>query len=127
MITDETAVRGLIQQWMEASARGDYDALERLMHPEIVFLTSGNPPMGRDAFRDAFLNLVKVMQLEGTTYIRDVEVSGDLAYACTWIEVRMVPLSGAPPLERKGYALSVYKRNPEGAWQLWRDANLMLD
>lgn len=124
--SDEQAIRDLVQQWTAASERGDYAAIERMMHPEIVFLTAGNEPMGREQFREGFLNIVKTMQFEGTAETREVEVSGDLAYAWNWINVRIKGTADDVSIERKGHVLSVYKRNAEGQWQLWRDANLML-
>jgi uncharacterized protein (TIGR02246 family) len=123
---DEQAIRKVIAEWIEASARGDYAAIEPLMHPGIIFLTAGNEPRGREQFQEGFLNIVKTMRLESTSEVREIEISGDLAYAWCWVQVRLASTSDDVNVERKGNVLSVYKRNAEGRWQLWRDANLML-
>ena len=89
MNRDEQAVRELVQEWAEASMAGDYLALEKMMHPSIVFLTPGAEPMTLDTFRENFLNVVKTMHLECIADTREVEVSGDLAYAWNWLSVRL--------------------------------------
>lgn len=125
MNTDEQAIRDLVQDWADASTAGDYLTLEKLMHPGIVFLTPGGEPMTLDAFRENYLKVVKTMHLECTADTREIEVSGDLAYAWNRISVRLRGASEDIAAAREGFALSVYKRNAEGHWQLWRDANLV--
>lgn len=125
MNADEQAIRALIQEWAEASMAGDYLALERMMHPGVVFLTPGTEAMTLDAFRENFLNVVKSMQLECVVDTREIEVSGDFAYAWNWISVRLRGVSEDVSAARHGFALSIYKRSAAGSWQLWRDANLI--
>lgn len=125
MNADGQAIRGLIASWAHASETGDLAALESLMDPEVLFLTPGNEPMTHDAFRARFESAIKAVRIECRPEVREVEVSGDLAYAWSWLEVKMQPASGEA-IERKGYVLSVFKRRPGEHWKLWRDANLLL-
>ena len=125
MTTDELAIRDLIARWTEASAESDYAALERLMHPDVVFLTAGNEPFGRDRFRVGFLHITETMNFEGSTEVLEVRVDGDFAYAHAFVDVRIVPKAGGEAIIRQGHVLSIYKRSSEGQWQLFRDANLM--
>lgn len=125
MNKDEQEIRGLVRQWAHASTAGDYLALEQMMHPGVVFLTPGNEPMTIDAFRESFLNVVKSMHLECEADTREVEVSGVLAYAWNWISVRLRGASEDVVVSREGYSLSVYKRDDQERWKLWRDANLI--
>ena len=64
------------------------------------------------------------MNLNVSADVREVEVRDDLAFARTWLEVRVTPSNGEP-VTRTGYTLSVYRRRPGGPWKLWRDANLV--
>ena len=125
MTTDELAIRDLIARWTEASAQSDYAALEPLMHPDVVFLTCGNEPFGRERFRAGFLKITETMNFQGSTEVLEVRVDGELAYARAFVDVQINPKAGGAPIIRQGHVLSVYKRNPEGHWQLFRDANLM--
>ena len=124
MTADEQEIRGLIAEWARASEDGDLDAIDPLMDAEVLFLTPGNEPFGREAFRQRFEKYVKPMRIKVRSEVREVEVSGDLAYAQTWLEI-LIQSGGGEPVRRAGFALTVYRRRPGGQWQLWRDANLV--
>ena len=139
MTADELAIHNVIARWTEGSSQGDYAVLEPLMHPDVLFLTAGNEPFGREAFRQGFLALTETMSFQASTEVFELGIADDLAVARTFISVRISPKPtpgdacppdpAAPPdpriLERKGHVLSVFRRNQAGDWQLYRDANLM--
>jgi uncharacterized protein (TIGR02246 family) len=127
-IADEKKIRDLVAAWACASGKGDLESIKSLMDEDILFLTAGNEPFGPETFIQHFNNNVKQMNLNVLADVREVEVRDDLAFARTWLEVRIIPLpnSGhAEPIMRTGYTLSVYRRRPGGPWKLWRDANLV--
>lgn len=124
--SDEQAIRSVIAQWLKASMAGDYAALEPLMAPDVVFLTAGNEPFGREQFREGFTHIVSTMRFEGTSEVREIEVLGDAAYVWSYVSVRLLQTSDDVHAERKGHVMSLYKRDPSNGWVLWRDANLML-
>lgn len=123
-IAAEQQIRDLVAAWARASEAGDLEAIKPLMDEEILFLTPGNKHFGRDVFIQHFSNNVKQMSLNVSADVREVEVRDDLAFAHTWLEVRVTPKDGEP-MTRTGYTLSVYRRRPGGPWRLWRDANLV--
>lgn len=122
--SDAQQIRDLVAAWARASASGDLDAILPLMDEDILFLTHGAEPFGRDVFIQHFNSNVKQMDLNVTAHVREVEVRQDLAFARTWLEIRITPKAGEP-ITRTGYTLSVYRRRPGGPWKLWRDANLV--
>ncbi|HEV2577139.1 MAG TPA: SgcJ/EcaC family oxidoreductase [Acidobacteriaceae bacterium] len=122
--SDVEQIRELVATWARASASGDLDAILPLMDDDILFITHGAEPFGRDVFVQHFTNNVKQMDLDVTAHVREVEVRNDLAFARTWLEVRITPQNGEP-MTRTGYTLSVYRRRPGEPWKLWRDANLV--
>ncbi len=128
MSPDEEAIRTLIHRWAAASEAGDWPGLQPLMHPDVTFLTAGNEPFGRDVFRMGFDHIVSTMRFHVVSNVREIQVSGDLAYAWGHVEVTIAPREGAPgpTVNRHGHVLSVYRKSPTGQWQIWRDANLML-
>jgi uncharacterized protein (TIGR02246 family) len=123
-IAAEQQIRELVTTWANASAAGDLEAIKRLMDEDILFLTPGNKHFCHDTFVQHFENNVKQMNLNVSADVREVEVRDDLAFARTWLEVRITPSNGEP-MTRTGYTLSVYRRRPGGTWRLWRDANLV--
>jgi uncharacterized protein (TIGR02246 family) len=125
MSPDEQAIRHLVEAWAHATEHGDLAAIEPLMHPDVLFLTAGNEPMGRETFRQRFESMVKSVQIECRPDVCEVQIAGELGYAWTWLQVRVVPRGGGEAIERKGDALAVYRKSAGGEWQLWRDANLV--
>lgn len=124
--TDEQAIRQVITTWMRASAEGDLEALAPLMADDVVFLTPGNPPMrGRDAFLAAFRTGMQQVQIDATSDVQEINVAGDLAYCWSRLQVTMTPGGGAKPTSRRGHVLSVFRREWDGRWVLFRDANMI--
>jgi uncharacterized protein (TIGR02246 family) len=125
---DELAIRRVIAVWMEATREGDIDKLLPLMAPDVVFLVAGQPPMhGRDGFADGLRAMLATHRIEPDSTVNEVEVCGDMAWCRTTLEVRVLPLAeGGQGMRRAGQTLSVFRRNSSGAWQLARDANLLV-
>ena len=125
MSTDDQAIRNLVAQWHAATAAGDVDTVLGLMSEDVVFLIAGKPPMrGREGFERGLGELLKTHRIESGGDIQELQVSGDLAYCWTLLNVRVVPLAGGPVNQRTGSALSIFRRQPDGGWLLVRDANL---
>jgi ketosteroid isomerase-like protein len=74
-------------------------------------------------FRDA-LEAMKNASLTGTTDIREINVLGDWAYIRNFIEITIAPPNGNA-VHRRGYTLSILRKQSHGKWVLWRDANLV--
>lgn len=123
MDADEQAIRDLIATWLRASKARDHETVLRLMDPDVVFLTPGNPPMrGRAGFAEAQAAQAGI-QFDATADIREVRVFGDFAYCWTFLTVVATPPGGAP-VKREGNVLSVLHRQ-DGNWTIFRDANLL--
>ena len=126
MNPDEQAIRTLVADWHRATAAGDVDTVLRLMAEDAVFLVSGRPPMaGRDAFEKGLRGVLATHRIESTGEVQECKASGDLGYCWTRLTVRMIPLSGGETRVRSGSALSVFRKQQDGSWQLVRDANLL--
>lgn len=121
--TDEQAIRELVANWLAATNSGDHDSVLRLMSEDVVFLQPGQPPMrGRAAFAAAQRALAGT-QIEARADIREIRISGDLAYCWNHLTVTIRP-PGGKPIRRAGDVLSVLRRE-NGAWVIYRDANLL--
>ena len=126
MATDEQAIRDLVALWHSATAAGDVDTVLGLMSEDVVFLGTGRPPMrGRGAFESGLRKLLTTHRIESTGEVREVEVSGELAYCWTDLTVRIVPQAGGDSGARTGSALSILRKQGDGSWVVARDANML--
>jgi uncharacterized protein (TIGR02246 family) len=123
MTDDEGAIRDLVARWLQASQTGDIDTVLRLMADDAIFMVPGHEPFGKEAFRAASQGM-KDMRFQGTSEIRELKVIGDWAYARNYIDVTTTA-PGGQPAHRKGYTLTLFRKEPDGRWLLARDANLL--
>jgi uncharacterized protein (TIGR02246 family) len=120
---DEQAIRKLIDDWMQATARGDLDKVLSLMSEDVVFMTAGHEPFGKQEFAAQSQGL-KDVKLEGRAKPVEIRALGDWAYLRNHIDLTMTPKAGQP-VKRSGYTLTILNRQPDGRWVITRDANLM--
>jgi uncharacterized protein (TIGR02246 family) len=117
MNDDERAIRDLVATWMAASKRGDTETVLRLMTDDVVFMTPGREPFGKEAFAQAAAAM-KDVQLDGTSEIVELQIAGDWAWLRSHITI-------TSPAQRSGYTLTILRKAPDGRWRLFRDANLL--
>lgn len=126
MDRDEEAIRALVTTWLEASAAGDLPRVLELMAEDVVFLAAGRPPMrGQDAFAAASRALEEQIRIEGTAEIQEVRVFGDWAYCWNQLTLRVHPIGSEATTELSGPALSVLRKQADGSWVIFRDANMV--
>jgi uncharacterized protein (TIGR02246 family) len=126
MNNDEQAIRALVDTWMRATRAGDLDRVLELMAEDVVFLAAGRPPMrGTEAFAAASRAMEGKVTIDGRAEIQEVRVFGDWAYCWNQLTITMRPADGSAPAERSGPALSILRRNPDGRWVIFRDANMV--
>jgi uncharacterized protein (TIGR02246 family) len=123
MSDDVTAIRTLVTTWMTASQQGDLDTVLGLMTDDVVFMTPGREPFGKEEFRQQS-DAMKDMKIAGKSDIRELNILGDWAYARNYLEVTMTPPAGER-VRRTGYTLTLFRKDADGRWRLARDANLL--
>ena len=124
MQTDEQAIRNVIQTWIDATKAGDMDRVLSLMSDDVVFLTVGQQPFGKDAFAAASLPGQGQVAIDARPDVREVTVCGDMAYTINHLTVNVTPPQGEPR-QMAGFILTVFRKQPDGRWLLVRDANLL--
>ena len=125
MSPDELAIRSVIDTWMRASGAGDLPKVLELMDDDVVFLAPGRPPMRKDGFVVGSRAMEGKTQVDGKDNIQEIRVFGDWAYCWNQLSVTMHPIDGGAPTRLSGSALSVSRRRADGAWVLFRDANMI--
>jgi len=123
MTEDARAIRDLVDAWMAASRTGDIAALLRLMADDVIFMVPGREPFGKDEFRAA-ADAMRNVRMDGTSDVLEIEVLGECAYLRNYIDLKITPPAGEI-MRRRGYTLSILRRQPDGGWLLSRDANLV--
>lgn len=125
-MSNEEQIRALVETWQAATKAGDVDTVLSLMTDDVVFLVYGREPMGKTEF--AALSHVPVGSprpvFDGKSDIREIQVSGDMAYMWSEFSVSVTLPGAALSMERAGYTLTVFRR-VDGKWLLARDANLL--
>lgn len=126
MRNDEQSIRDLFSAWHAATVSGNVTKLLTLMDEDVVFLVAGRPPMrGRDAFDSAFREALKHQCIDYTWETEEIQVLGDWAFCCNHLWVTMSPLENRPPARHSGFTLTILRKKPDGAWVIYRDANML--
>ncbi|HKY06820.1 MAG TPA: SgcJ/EcaC family oxidoreductase [Candidatus Binatia bacterium] len=126
MTEDEQKIRGVIATWIRATAEGELDRVLDLMADDVVFLIAGQPPMrGKDAFAAASQTAAGRFHIDGRAEIQEITIAGNYAYCWNQLSVTVTPMQGGSASKRAGHTLSVFRKEPDGRWVLFRDANLL--
>jgi uncharacterized protein (TIGR02246 family) len=120
---DERAIRDVVDRWMAASKAGDTAAVLDLMTDDVIFMTPGREPFGKEEFEVQSASL-KDMKIDGRAETLEIEVLRDRAWIRNRLDMTMTP-AGGEPVHRAGYTLTILKRCDDGRWRLFRDANLV--
>ena len=123
MSDDVRAIRNLIDRWMKASKAGDIAAVLNMMTDDVVFMTCGSEPFGKEEFA-AGMSSMKGVQIDGTAEVKEVAITGDWAWARSHLSVTMTMPDGKQ-IKRSGYTLSILTKDMDGRWLIARDANLL--
>lgn len=124
MQSDEQQIRQLVASWMDATRRGDTDTVLTLMTDDVVFLTPGNQPMGKDEFAAAARSQDGAATIDGASDIRELAVFGDWAFMWSSLTVTVTPADSATSMIRAGHTLTLFRKE-NGRWRLARDANML--
>jgi uncharacterized protein (TIGR02246 family) len=123
MTNDERAIRDVIATWMAASKAGDTKTVLDLMTDDVVFMTPGREPFGKQEFAAA-AEAQRAMKLDGTSEVRELQVIGDFAFVRNYLKVSATPPDGQR-VRREGWTLTILRKGSDGKWRLARDANLL--
>jgi uncharacterized protein (TIGR02246 family) len=120
---DEQSIRALVKTWMAATKAGDSAAVMRLMADDVVFMVPGREPFGKEAFAGQSRGLAGV-EIDGVSDIKEINVLGEWAWMRSRLRVTMKP-PGGTAVVRSGYVLTILRKEADGRWVIYRDANLL--
>jgi uncharacterized protein (TIGR02246 family) len=122
-IEDKQVIRDAVDTWLAASKRGDSNTLLSLMADDVIFITPGREPFGKEAFRSGNEEM-KDLKMEANIDIKEIEVAGDWAWMRSFLNVTFTPASGNPT-KHAGHILTIFQKQPDGRWVIKRDANFV--
>lgn len=123
MNDDERNIRDMVEQWMAASMAGDVSAVLALMTDDVIFMTPGAAPFGKQAFAAAAQGM-KDVRMTGRCEIQEIEVFGERSYIRNHVQISLTKADG-PPVRMSGNTLGILRKGADGRWRLSRDANLV--
>jgi uncharacterized protein (TIGR02246 family) len=125
MRLDERAIREVHSAWIDAVNAGDLGHLITLMADDVVFLSPGQAPFGRDGFSANFSTAHKQVRIRCISELEDVVVVGGVAYTLSRDSLSVTPRAGGEAMQLAGHRITVYRKQPDGRWLLARDAHTL--
>ena len=119
---DEKGIAEFNRQYLAAINGGDAAALGRLTTEDHMMISSGGAPMvGRAAMVEAMTRGFQTTSIEEHWMPQETVISGDLAYQRGTYTVAATPKAGGATRKTSGNFLRIYRRLPDGSWNMVRD------
>jgi uncharacterized protein (TIGR02246 family) len=125
MRPDEQAIRALHSTWIDAVNAGDLVRLLTLMADDVVFLSPGRAPLGRDEFSPGFSAAHQQSRIHCVSELEEVVVVGEVTYTRARDSLSVTPRAGGEAMQLAGHRITVYRKQPDGRWVLARDAHTL--
>ena len=121
MASDEREIRTVHSIWIDAVNAGDLARLLTLVAEDVVFLTPGQAPFGREGFSSNFLAAHQQMRICCTSELEEVVVVSEVAYTRSRDALSVTPRAGGKAAQFAGHRMTVYRKQRDGRWLLSRD------
>jgi uncharacterized protein (TIGR02246 family) len=125
MTSDEQEIRMVHSSWIDAVNAGDLARLLTLLAEDVVFLTPGQAPAGREGFSSNFITAHKQTQICCTSELEEVVVLGEVGYTRSRDALSVTPRAGGKAAQFAGHRMTVYRKQRDGRWLLSRDAHTL--
>src|SRR5690348_13761185 len=110
---DERAIRDLHSTWIHAVNAGDLARLLDLLADDVVFLSPGRAPFGRDGFTTGFTAAHEQFRIRCTSELQEVVVVSDLACARSRDALTVNPHAGGAASHFAGDRLTIYRKHSD--------------
>ncbi len=118
----EAELRAAIGTFRTAMNSGDSAAFFGLLADDLEVLAPGARPLrGREA-RESFRPLFTTARAEISPFMdEEITISGDIGVQRHSFELSTTPRAGGPTTTSMGSGLHIWKRMPDGRWQIDKD------
>jgi len=125
MVSDQREIHAVHSTWIDAVNTGDLGRLLTLVAEDVVFLTPGQAPLGREGFSSNFMTAHQQMRICCASELEEVVVVGEVAYTRSRDTLSVTPRAGGEATQLAGHRMTVYRRHPDSRWLLARDAHTL--
>jgi uncharacterized protein (TIGR02246 family) len=125
MASDEREIRAAHSIWIDAVNAGDLTRLLTLVAEDVVFLTPGQAPFGRESFSSNFMAAHQQMRIYCASELEEVVVVGEVAYTRSRDTLSVTPRAGGKAAQLAGRRMTVYRKQSDGRWLLSRDVHTL--
>jgi ketosteroid isomerase-like protein len=118
----EAELRAAIASFRAALNGADSAAFFRLLAPDLEVFAPGAHPLRGTAARESFRPLFTGVKAEISPFTNEeIVVSGDIAVQRHSFTLSTTPKAGGPGTSSMGSGLHVWRRTPDGRWQIVKD------
>ena len=114
MASDEREIRTMHSIWIDAVNAGDLARLLTLVAEDVVFLTPGQAPFGREGFSSNFMAAHQQMRICCTSELEEVVVVSEVAYTRSRDALSVTPRAGGKAAQFAGHRMTVYRKQRDG-------------
>src|SRR5712672_1584544 len=107
MASDEREIRTVHSIWIDAVNAGDLARLLTLVAEDVVFLTPGQAPFGREGFSSNFMAAHQQMRICCTSELEEVIGVGEVAYTRSRDALSVTPRAGGKAAQFAGHPMAV--------------------
>ena len=125
MAPDEREIRTLHSIWIDSVNASDLARLLTLVAEDVVFLTPGQEPFGREGFSSNFTAAHQQMRICCTSELEEVVVVGEVAYTRSRDALSVIPRAGGKATQLAGHRMTLYRKQRDGRWLLSRDVHTL--
>jgi len=125
MTSEEREIRAVHSSWIDAVNAGDLTHLLTVLAEDVVLLSPGQAPAGREGFSSTFTTAHKQMQIRCISELEEVVVVGEVAYTRSRDALSVVPRESGKAAQFAGYRMTVYRKQRDGRWLLSRDVHTL--
>src|SRR6476646_707941 len=123
MASDEQEIRTVHSTWIDAVNAGDLARLLTLVTEDVVFLTPGQAPVGREGFSSNVVAALQQMRIACTSELEEVVVVGEVAYTRSRDALSVTPRADGKATQLAGHRMTLYRKQRDGRWLLSRDVH----
>lgn len=117
---DESLIRELSVAWVEATNGEELEGLLELLSDDVIIFSPGAEPIrGLDAVKEIYGPYYEAYDLDISSTMQEVEISGNLAYVWSLVEGTRGPREAEDRESFTYHNLWVFKKADTG-WKFWR-------
>ena len=125
MASYEREIRTMHSIWIDAVNADDLARLLTLVANDVVFLTPGQAPFGREGFSSNFMAAHQQMRICCTSELEEVVVVSEVAYTRSRDALSVTPARRRKAAQFAGHRMTVHRKQRDGRWLLSRDVHTL--